>query len=61
MDDRNFIDLVTSNVKIKIDPYFNSKEYYQKFSEMESNKNNELMYNYQQFVYVDQKKSSKKK
>ncbi len=51
MDDRYFLDMMTN-------PYYNSKEYYQKFSEMEASKNQDVYNNYQQ--YIDKEKRSKK-
>lgn len=68
IDDRNFIDMVTSILFINhLDPYYNSKEYYQKFSEVETPKmpNDQLMFSYP-YPYFDvnqkeNKKSSKRK
>jgi hypothetical protein len=64
IDDRNFIEMVTSNFIIfnKLDPYFNSKEYFQKFSEMENAKfNNEtLMYNYNPHPFYDMNAQTQK-
>ena len=37
----------------KLDPYFNSKEYYQKFSEIENAKLNNEMYNFNNYQFYD--------
>jgi hypothetical protein len=67
IDDRNFIDMVTSKIIClffsTLDPYFNSKEYYQKFSEIENTKFNPEPYGYgiNPYIYpIDTSQKDKK-
>jgi hypothetical protein len=60
IEDKNFIDMVTSNISLykkHLDPFFNSKEYFQKLSEMENSKYNQDPFSY---MFGDSQKFKKK-